>query len=68
MPRTQEIKALCAQLEAQGFLIEPTKNGHWKVTNPQTGQKLQISKTPGIRRTVLNAKTRLKRIGFDPRG
>lgn len=65
MPRTKEMKDLRKRLESQGFAVEIAKNGHYKVVAPD-GQKCQIAATPRENRGVLNAITRLKRIGFKP--
>lgn len=61
------MKDLLGRLTKQGFSVEVANNGHYRVTAPCGRQKAQISSTPRDRRTVLNAITRLKRIGFDHR-
>lgn len=64
MARTQDMKALRQRLLDQGFAVERTRNGHYKVIAPD-GRKVQIAHSPTCNRSVLNAVTRLKRIGFD---
>lgn len=66
MSKASDMKRLRAALIAQGFTVEQARNGHYRVIAP-TGGKCQIAATPGSNRAVLNAVTRLKRIGFDPR-
>jgi hypothetical protein len=66
MSRTKEIRDLLSRLRKQGFLVARVQNGHWSVINPDTGQSCQIPHSPRQSRGVLNATTRLKRIGFDP--
>ena len=66
MPRNRETADLCQRLQEQGFRVQKAKNGHWKVQNPETGQKCQIAATPRYSRGVLNMVTRLKRIGYRP--
>ena len=65
MARSSEMKALCKRLTAQGFDVAIARNGHYKVVAPD-GRKCQIAATPRENRGVLNAITRLKRIGYDP--
>lgn len=65
MARTTDIKELRAHLEKQGFHVEVAKNGHYRVIAPD-GRKIQIAATPRYPRAVLNAITRLKRIGYNP--
>jgi predicted RNA binding protein YcfA (HicA-like mRNA interferase family) len=65
MSKGRDMQELRARLNAQGFTVERVRNGHYKVTAP-TGRKAQIAATPGNNRAVLNAITRLKRIGFQP--
>lgn len=66
MARTSEMKDLRRQLVEQGFHVCQMKSGHWQVIAPD-GQKCQIASTPRQHRGVLNAVTRLKRIGFCPK-
>lgn len=65
MSRTKEMKALRQRLESQGFDVAVARNGHYRVVAPD-GRKCQIASTPRENRGVLNAITRLKRIGYDP--
>lgn len=68
MARTNEIRDLIRSLESQVFTVEMAKSGHWKVSAPAHlgGKKCQIAATPRQQRGVLNAITRLKRIGYEP--
>lgn len=59
------MKPIIAALREQGFTCVIVTNGHWKVTSPD-GRSCQIPATPRQGTTVLNAVTRLKRIGFVP--
>lgn len=65
MPRTTEMKRLREQLVAQGFSVEMCRSGHYRVVAPD-GRKCCIAATPRYSRGVLNAVTRLKRIGYHP--
>lgn len=65
MPRNSEMKDLRQRLVDQGFQIRVVKNGHWQVVAPD-GRKCQIASTPKYSTGVLNAITRLKRIGYCP--
>lgn len=65
MGYNKEISALCKSLTEQGFEVEVARNGHYRVLAPD-GQKCQIPRTPSRNTSVLNAITRLKRIGYLP--
>jgi hypothetical protein len=60
------MRRLRAALIAQGFTVEMAKSGHYRVIAP-SGAKCQIPATPRHNRAVLNAVTRLRRIGFQSR-
>jgi len=64
MSRAQEMKELRKKLVAQGFTVFLTKCGHYCVE--KDGKKCHIAATPSQSRAVLNAITRLKRIGYKP--
>lgn len=66
MAYRSEMRDLCRDLEKQGFTVEHAKSGHYRVIAP-SGRKCQIAATPSEYRGVLNAVTRLKRLGFKPR-
>lgn len=65
MARTSDMKVLRQHLVDQGFEVTVAKSGHWWVIAP-SGKKCQIASTPRNNRAVLNAITRLKRLGFQP--
>lgn len=66
MAYTREMQIICRALQKAGFEVEKARNGHWKVRNPDTGEKCQIPCSPRQMRGVLNSQTRLKRIGYTP--
>jgi hypothetical protein len=67
MGKTRDINQLIRVLRDQGARVERARCGHWKVTNTSTGRTAQIPATPKNDRAVLNAVTRLRRIGLLPR-
>ena len=48
----------------QGFLVTPTKSGHTKVQNPKTGRKVNVPSSPSRDATMMNAITRMGKIGY----
>lgn len=67
MTKRSDISRLTKQAVEQGFTVERSKSGHWKITNPNTGRMVFIPSTPSDWRAVLNAASTLKKIGFEPR-
>jgi hypothetical protein len=64
--RKSDMKKVRDSLAEQGFAVELVNNGHWKVTSPDGQRTCQIAATPRESRAILNAITRLKRIGYVP--
>jgi hypothetical protein len=60
----KDVQKLLRKIIKEGGTVEKVPNGHWKVTNPDTGQACQVAFSPRDHRYVYNAATRLKRIGF----
>jgi len=60
----KDVMDLIARAEKEGAVVEKVPNGHWKVTNPETGQATQLAYSPKNHRYIYNAATRLKRIGL----
>lgn len=58
------IRMLIRTVEAQGAIVTMTKSGHWLIRNPATGRSIHLAATTRSFRNVLNAVTRLRRIGF----
>jgi hypothetical protein len=54
--------AVLRRARKAGSTVERAGNGHWKVTSP-TGGCVQVAFSPGCSRGVLNAVTRLRRVG-----
>jgi hypothetical protein len=66
MSKKRDIDQLITKAMAQGITFEYLPSGHWKATNLQNGKQIRIASTPRSRRGVLDARARLRRIGFEP--
>lgn len=64
MSRLKEIKDLIREIERAGGVVTMTKGGHWKVVNPTTRQCLRMPATPSDHRSLLNIRSRLRKIGL----
>jgi len=60
----KDVMELLRRVKKEGGTVEKVPNGHWKVTNMDTGQTCQVAWSPRDHRYIYNAATRLKRIGF----
>ena len=63
MSRFSDVKQLINQAECQGWVVEPTKKGHYKWLSP-LGSFFFSASTPSDHRALLNIKRDLKRHGF----
>ena len=62
---SKEISQLIRAAEKAGAVVTRARNGHWRVVNPATGRSTQIPASPGGScRPILNARTRMRRIGI----
>lgn len=62
-----DVRDLLREAQAQGLVVEKAGNGHWKISNPETGRSMQIAATPSDRRSHLNSITRMKHtLGYVP--
>jgi hypothetical protein len=59
----KELEQLKAQAEAQGWVIQLRKTGHYRWLSP-TGGFVVTSSTPSDHRAVLNIRRDLKRYGL----
>jgi hypothetical protein len=60
----KEIDALLRTVKQEGGVVYRAKSGHWAVQNPRTYQTIHVPSTPSRRTSVLNARSRLRKIGF----
>lgn len=63
----REMGRLIRDLKKCGFVVTRTGSGHWKVTPPEGEGSVILAFSPrkaGLHRTM----SRLKTIGYDPRG
>jgi len=63
----REMDRLVRELLKAGYEVTRTGSGHWKVRRPEGGECVIMAfspRTSGFHRTM----TRLKKIGYDPRG
>jgi predicted RNA binding protein YcfA (HicA-like mRNA interferase family) len=60
----KEIRELVRQIEANGFTVEPTKGGHFKVKNANGGTVYSLPGTPGGGRWKQNLVADLRRKGI----
>lgn len=65
MSGKRETERLVRDLRAQGFTVELTGGNHWKVWKPGEEGCAFMSYTPSDHRSVKNAITKLRRIGYD---
>jgi hypothetical protein len=52
------------EAEHQGLVVRKLPSGHISVTNPDTGQRINVPCTPALGRNTLNAIARMRRIGY----
>jgi 1,2-phenylacetyl-CoA epoxidase catalytic subunit len=60
----KEVKRLLKQVKAEGAVVTMTTSGHWLIRNPKINRSIHLPGTPSDKRWLLNAKTRLRRIGL----
>ena len=62
---SKEVRQLIKKLERQGFDVDPSKSGHYKVR--KNGRLITtLAGTPSDSRSLKNAMAVLKRAGFQP--
>lgn len=62
----KDIRGWLTAAAHQGFTIRHRKAGHWQVISPDGKTSAHFSSTPGpSRRTLLNIRAELRRIGVD---
>lgn len=59
----RDVQALIKQAESQGWVVEPTRKGHYKWFSP-LGRFFFSASTPSDNRALKNIKQDLKRYGF----
>jgi predicted RNA binding protein YcfA (HicA-like mRNA interferase family) len=64
MSKRREMMEIIRVLEGEGAEVTRSRGGHFKVRNPETGRSINIPATPCNERSVLNAMSRLRRIGL----
>lgn len=62
---SKDIRQLIKKLEAQGFTVTPTRNGHYRVSKNGTSVTT-LPGTPSDHRSMKNCLAYLKRAGFKP--
>lgn len=65
-PKAGNIRELIEQLKEDGWQVEHTKGGHYKLTSPRGGVVFAGS-TPSDHRAIRNVERYLKREGWKPR-
>ncbi len=60
-----EQQKLVREARAQGFLVERRPNGHWRVTNPETGRWRTIAFSPKTSGGTREAARKLRSIGLE---
>jgi predicted RNA binding protein YcfA (HicA-like mRNA interferase family) len=60
-----ETMKLVRRLEKQGFVVERTGGGHWKVTHPEREGHVTMGFSPSSSGTKKSMK-RLRELGFKP--
>jgi len=58
----KDLRRLLALIEEQGFIVEIRRGGHVKVTAP-TGEVFFTGSSPSDRRSILNFRSQLRRVG-----
>lgn len=61
---SKDLRKVIKALEAQGFSVEKTRNGHYKVRNAQGELVCTMAGTPSDGRSFLNSLAALRRAGF----
>lgn len=67
MSNRAQTRQLIRSLEKQGFEVERTKGGHWRVTRPGDKRFVTMAFSPSSKGQHLTLK-RLKALGYDPGG
>jgi predicted RNA binding protein YcfA (HicA-like mRNA interferase family) len=62
--KRKEVKELLATARAQGWRVEATRSGHYKLYSPHSGGIVVVGGTPGDRYALAKAVTRMRRYGF----
>ena len=65
-PRPGNVKELIVQLQKEGWTVEHSKGGHYKITSPRGGVVF-VGATPSDHRALRNVERYLKREGWKPR-
>ena len=55
-----DLKQVLRQAEAQGWRVQPTRGGHWKLTHPGGGIVV-TSSSPSDHRALANVRAQLRR-------
>ncbi len=64
MASKKEIKELLAEAERQGWRVEKSPGGHWKLYAPNGRDLVVLPSTPSSSRTLANIVARMRRSGF----
>lgn len=58
-----DVAAILRRATKAGAVVERMPNSHWRVTNPATGERVQVAFSPGSGAGVRNVIVKLRRIG-----
>lgn len=64
MSKRRDMQEIIRALEKEGAIVTRGRGGHYKVRNPETRRSVNIPSTPCDGRSVLNAVSRLRKIGL----
>jgi hypothetical protein len=65
---SKDFKKVIREAEAQGWRVEPTKNGHWRFYAPNGRDIVHAAGTPSDYRSLENFLAQMRRAGFVWRG
>lgn len=60
----KDFKSILKAIREDGGVVTISKNGHYRIDNPETGRWCHMSFSPSDRRANLNAIAQLRRIGL----
>lgn len=61
----KDVNGILKQCRKAGAAIERLNNGHWKVTNPATGEHCQVAFSPRSGAYTRQLRVKLRRIGIE---
>ena len=68
MASKKDTKELLKEAEGQGWRIEKTKGGHWRVFSPDGAGIVYVASTPSDHRGFKNTIAKMRQYGFKWKG